>query len=55
MLESFVMYQKLLRKEFRRMQQRYNIVSINGNRSVIEINEDLQKRIDAYLQNLQNY
>jgi len=55
MLESFVMYQKLLRKEFRRMQKRYNIVSINGNRSVIEINEDLQKRIDAYLQNLQNY
>jgi len=55
MLESFVMYQKLLRKEFRRMQQRYNIVSINGNRSVSEINEDLQKRIDAYLQNLQNY
>jgi len=55
MLESFVMYQKLLRKEFNRMQKRYNIVSINGNRSVSEINEDLQKRIDAYLQNLQNY
>ncbi len=55
MLESFVMYQKLLRKEFKRMQKRYNIVSINGNRSVNEINEDLQKRIDAYLQNLQNY
>jgi dTMP kinase len=49
------MYQKLLRKEFKRMQKRYNIVSINGNRSVSEINEDLQKRIDAYLQNLQNY
>lgn len=55
MLESFVMYQKLLRKEFKRMQKRYNIVSINGNRSVSEINEDLQKRIDAYLQNLHNY
>jgi len=55
MLESFVMYQKLLRKEFMRMQKRYNIVSINGNRSVSEINQDLQKRIDTYLQNLQNY
>jgi dTMP kinase len=55
MLESFVMYQKLLRKEFMRMQKRYNIISINGNRSISEINEDLQKRIDAYLQNLQNY
>lgn len=55
MLESFVMYQGLLSKEFRRMQKRYNIISINGNRSVSEINEDLQKRIDVYLQNLQNY
>lgn len=43
MMESFVMYQKLLRKEFKRMQKRYNIVSINGNRSITEINEDLQK------------
>jgi len=54
MLESFVMYQKLLRKEFDRMQKRYNIISINGNRSITEINQDLQKRIDDYLQNLQN-
>ena len=55
MLESFVMYQTLLRKEFKRMQKRYNIISINGNRSISEINEDLQKRIDNYLINLQNY
>ncbi len=54
MLESFVMYQKLLRKEFKRMQKRYNIISIDGNRSITEINQDLQKRIDDYLQNLQN-
>jgi dTMP kinase len=54
MLESFVMYQKLLRKEFKRMQKRYNIISINGNRSISEINQDLQKRIDDYL-NLQSY
>jgi dTMP kinase len=55
MLESFVMYQKLLRKEFKRMQKRYKIISIDGNRSIFEINEDLQKRIDDYLLNLQNY
>jgi len=55
MLESFVMYQMLLRKEFKRMQKRYNIISINGNRSIIEINEDLQERIDNHLINLQNY
>jgi dTMP kinase len=55
MLESFVMYQKLLRKEFKRMQKRYKIISIDGNRSIFEINEDLQKRIDDYLISLQNY
>jgi dTMP kinase len=49
------MYQKLLRKEFKRMQKRYKIISIDGNRSIIEINQDLQKRIDDYLLNLQNY
>jgi dTMP kinase len=54
MLESFVMYQKLLRKEFMRMQKRYNIIPIDGNRSISEINADLQKRIDDYLINLQN-
>jgi hypothetical protein len=37
------------------MQKRYNIISINGNRSISEINEDLQKQIDNYLINLQNY
>jgi dTMP kinase len=55
MLESFIMYQKLLGKEFKRMQKRYNIISIDGNRSILEINEDLQKRIDDYLINLQKY
>lgn len=55
MLESFIMYQKLLRKQFKRMQRRYNIISIDGNRSIIEINQDLQKRIDDYLTNLQNH
>jgi dTMP kinase len=49
------MYQKLIGKEFKRMQKRYNIISIDGNRSIFEINEDLQKRIDDYLISLQNY
>ncbi|HEX2305397.1 MAG TPA: hypothetical protein VHH33_03845, partial [Nitrososphaeraceae archaeon] len=55
MLESFIMYQKLLTKQFKRMQKRYNIIPIDGNRPIIEINQDLQKRIDDYLMNLQNY
>jgi dTMP kinase len=55
MLKSFIMYQKLLRRQFKRMQRRYKIISIDGNRSIIEINQELQKRIDDYLANLQNY
>ena len=55
MLKSFILYQKLLRKQFKRMQKRFNIISIDGNRSIIEINQDLQKRIDDYVRNLQNY
>jgi len=55
MLESFILYQKLLRKQFMRMQKRFNIISIDGNRSIVEINEDLQKRIDEYVTNLQKY
>jgi dTMP kinase len=54
MLESFIMYQKLLRRQFKRMQKRYKVISIDGNRSIIEINQELQKRIDDYLLNLQN-
>ena len=49
MLESFIMYQRLIAKEFRRMQRRFGIIPIDGNRSIIEISVDLQKRIDDYL------
>jgi dTMP kinase len=49
MLDSFMIYQRLLAKEFRRMQKRYGIDYINGNRSIAEINTDLQQRIDKFL------
>jgi dTMP kinase len=49
MLESFIKYQGLMAKEFKRMQKRYGIKSINGNRPVNEISIDLQKRVDKYL------
>jgi dTMP kinase len=45
MLESFLKYQRLIGKEFQRMQNRYGIVPINGNRSVVEINSELQDKI----------
>lgn len=49
MLQSFLIYQGMIAKEFHRMQRRYGIVSINGNRAINEINTDLQNRIDKYL------
>src|ERR671921_2976998 len=45
MLESFLKYQRLIGKEFQRMQKQYGIVPINGNRTVAEINSELQDRI----------
>jgi len=51
MLESFLKYQALIAREFKRMQRRYGIIPINGNRSVVDINGDLQRSIDKYLLN----
>lgn len=53
MFESFLIYQRMIAKEFRRMKKRYNLVIINGNRPVPEINADLQKRIDSFLESVQ--
>ena len=49
MLKSFLIYQGLLAKQFRKMQRKYGLVPINGNRSVIEIHKDLQDKIDSFL------
>ena len=52
MFESFLKYQAMIAKEFRRMQKRYNLVIINGNRPVQETSTDLQGRIDAFLRSV---
>ena len=49
MLESFLIYQRMLAKQFRRMQKKYNLVPINGNRSILEVNKELQQKIDYFL------
>lgn len=49
MFESFLKYQTMIAKEFRRMQKRYGLVAINGNRSVMDINNDLKEKIDKFL------
>ncbi|MEM2139571.1 MAG: thymidylate kinase [Nitrososphaera sp.] len=53
MFESFLIYQGMIAKEFRKMKKRYSLVIINGNRPIPEINADLQKRIDAFLASVQ--
>lgn len=53
MYESFMIYQRMIAKEFRSMQKRYNLTIINGNRQIPEVNADLQKRIDRYLDSIQ--
>ena len=48
-LESFLLYQQKIKQEFIRMQKSYGIIQINGNRSIENINLDLQKKIDQFL------
>ena len=49
MFESFIIYQKMIGKEFHKMQKKYNLVLIDGNRPITQINMDLQTRIDKFL------
>jgi dTMP kinase len=50
MFKSFLIYQKMISNEFRVMQKKYGLIPINGNRTVPEINVDLQKRINQFLE-----
>lgn len=54
MYDSFMMYQRMMAKEFRSMQKRFNLLIINGNRTIAEISADLQERIDRYLRSIQH-
>lgn len=49
--DSFIKYQFLLKKEFESMQKKYNLIHIDGNRSINEIFNQIQIRIDGYLIN----
>lgn len=48
-LDSFLDYQRRVRREFGRMQERYGFEVVNGNRSVRAVNADLRKRMDRIL------
>jgi len=49
MYESFILYQRMIATEFRRMQTRYGLVRVDAERPVAEIQRDLSTRIDGYL------
>jgi dTMP kinase len=53
MYESFIIYQRMIAKEFQRMQRRYNLLIINGNRPVEEISADLQGKIQYFIRSIQ--
>ena len=50
MFQSFLVYQKMIFREFLSMQKKYGLIPINGNRPIHEINADLQKRINHFLE-----
>jgi len=49
LFDSFIIYQRRMEKEFKRMERRYGLVPIDADRSIIDVNEDLQSKIDRYL------
>lgn len=49
MFESFMKYQRLIEREFARMQEQYGFQVIDGNRTVRAIAADLQKRMESVL------
>lgn len=50
MFDSFMKYQRLMTKEFQRMAEEHNFVTINGNRSPRFITHEIQCRIEQLLE-----
>jgi dTMP kinase len=50
--ESFVIYQRMMAKEFRAMEGKYGLIRIDANRMIPDVNSDLQQRIGTYLSKL---
>jgi dTMP kinase len=49
MFDSFLKYQALMAKEFKRLQGEYGFTIVDGDRSADEINAELQRKIEAVL------
>ncbi len=50
MFESFIRYQNLMNKEFRRMQGEYEFIIVNGNKSVRAVSHDLKTKIEETIE-----
>jgi dTMP kinase len=48
MLKSFLIYQSLLAKQFRKMQKKYGLIPINGNRSIWKLTRICKKRLITF-------
>lgn len=49
MFDSFLKYQALMQRQFKRLQKVYGFTIVDGDRSVEEISHELQRRIEAVL------
>ncbi len=47
--DSFIIYQQKMAQEFKKMEKHYGLVPIDANRTIEEVNQDLQGRITSYL------
>ena len=53
--DSFIKYQYLLKKEFTMMQKKYDLIDVDGNKSIEDIYHNIQTKISEYLdQNKKN-
>ena len=46
--ETFLIYQRLVARKFRKMQKRYGLLCIYGNRSIEEIGTDFAKKLTTF-------
>jgi dTMP kinase len=49
--DSFIRYQRMLRTEYKKLQERFGFDIVNANRSVGALQKDLRKRIEEVLRN----
>jgi dTMP kinase len=49
LFDSFINYQRRMAKEFKLMEDRYGLIRIDGNQPVDSVNQELQSRIEKFL------